>query len=156
MLTLGDKQFRCALGKNGVSTNKIEGDGATPAGTFQIREVFYRADRAPKPESVFRTTSLKPEDGWCDAPEDPNYNRRVTLPYPAHAENLWREDEIYDVIAVLGYNDNPPIPGKGSAIFMHVARVDYSPTEGCVALALADIFAVLREADRETKLDVGP
>jgi len=154
VLTLGDKQFKCALGKSGVSANKREGDGATPIGCFPIRKVFYRADRITKPESPFETVALKPEDGWCDAPDDPNYNEEVVMPYQASAENLWREDEVYDVIVALGYNDKPPIPGKGSAIFMHVARPTYSPTAGCIALALPDLLTVLKNSSADTQVCV--
>jgi len=153
-LTLGNKQFKCVLGKGGISADKKEGDGATPLGCFPIRKVFYRADRVAKPESSFETVVLKPEDGWCDAPDDPNYNKEVVMPYSASAENLWREDEVYDVIVVLGYNDKPPIPGKGSAIFMHVARPTYSPTAGCIALALPDLLEILKNAQTDSQVCV--
>jgi len=86
---------------------------------------------------------IAPDDGWCDAPGDPNYNRRITFPFAASAEHLWREDRVYDVVVVLGYNDDPPVPGKGSAIFLHLARPGYTPTEGCVALGEADMEAFL-------------
>lgn len=154
VLKLGDKQFKCALGQNGVSVNKKEGDGTTPAGNLPIRKVFYRADRVQKPESQFETVALKPEDGWCDALDNPKYNQEVTMPYPASAENLWREDEVYDVIVVLGWNDNPPVPGKGSAIFIHVARPTYSPTAGCIALALPDLLEVLKNLSTDSKVTV--
>lgn len=86
---------------------------------------------------------LRPTDGWCDAPQDRNYNRRVVRPYPASAERLWREDGLYDVVVVLGCNDVPRVRGRGSAIFLHVARPGYAPTEGCVAIALPDLVRVL-------------
>ena len=84
--------------------------------------------------------SLAPADGWCETPGDPGYNRPVRLPHRAAAESMWREDALYDVVVVVGYNDDPVVPGKGSAIFLHVARSDYGPTEGCVALSRADIL----------------
>lgn len=142
-LLAGGKSFRCALGATGVTTTKREGDKATPAGRFPIRRVFYRADRMAPPPTALPVTPIGPEDGWCDDPADPRYNRRVPLPYPASHETLWREDRVYDIVVELGYNDDPPVPGRGSAIFMHVARPGYAPTEGCVALALADLEAVL-------------
>jgi L,D-peptidoglycan transpeptidase YkuD (ErfK/YbiS/YcfS/YnhG family) len=89
---------------------------------------------------------LRPEDGWCDAPEDPLYNRPAPLPYPASAERLWREDSLYDLILVLGHNDDPPVPYLGSAIFLHLAHEDFRPTEGCVALCQDDVLAVLAAA----------
>jgi L,D-peptidoglycan transpeptidase YkuD (ErfK/YbiS/YcfS/YnhG family) len=90
--------------------------------------------------------AITPEDGWCDAPADPNYNRPVSHPYPASAERMWREDEIYDLVAVLGHNDDPVVPDLGSAIFLHLARPDYAPTEGCVALARPHLEALLAQA----------
>jgi len=144
------KEFRCSIGKGGISTGKKEGDGATPAGCFPIRKIFYRSDRIPKPDSVFPVHELRPEDGWCDDPKDKNYNRHVKMPYPASAENMWREDDLYDVIAVLGYNDDPPVPGKGSAIFMHVSRENYSPTNGCTALNFNDLLEILKNIDKNT------
>jgi L,D-peptidoglycan transpeptidase YkuD (ErfK/YbiS/YcfS/YnhG family) len=142
------REFRCALGKSGVAAMgaKREGDGATPAGLWPLRRLFYRPDRLSAPRTRLPTAALKPADGWCDAPGDPTYNQLVTLPYPASAEHLWRDDDVYDLIVVLGYNDAPVVPGRGSAIFLHVARPDYSPTEGCVALARADLLEVLVDA----------
>jgi len=146
--------MRCALGRAGVSATKQEGDGATPLGRFAIRCLFFRADRLARPETRLRARAILREDGWCDAPDDAEYNRRVTLPYPASAENLWREDSLYDLIVPLGYNDAPIVPGKGSAIFLHLATPDLSPTAGCVALARADLLRVLAEADRQSQVIV--
>jgi L,D-peptidoglycan transpeptidase YkuD (ErfK/YbiS/YcfS/YnhG family) len=135
---------RCALGWGGVTRRKREGDGATPVGTWPMRCLFYRADRA-RPQTRLPTSEICPEDGWCDDPTDPAYNRAVKLPYPGRHEHLWREDEIYDFIVVLGYNDDPVLPGLGSAIFLHVARPDFSATEGCVALARSDLERFLTQ-----------
>jgi L,D-peptidoglycan transpeptidase YkuD (ErfK/YbiS/YcfS/YnhG family) len=97
---------------------------------------------------------LKESDGWCDAPADPQYNRLVQLPYPASAESLWRSDHLYDIIAVLGYNDDPVVPGRGSAIFLHVARANYGPTAGCVAFAKENLIEILARATRSTRVIV--
>lgn len=136
---------RCALGRGGViaAADKREGDGASPAGVWPIRKVFFRG-RLPK--SSLPRHALRPEDGWCDAPEDPCYNRPVRHPYPASAERLWRDDGLYDRIVVLGHNDDPVVPGLGSAIFLHIAREGYAPTEGCVALSAEDLEAFLARA----------
>jgi L,D-peptidoglycan transpeptidase YkuD (ErfK/YbiS/YcfS/YnhG family) len=150
----GEEDFPCAVGRGGVVDRKTEGDGATPAGCWPLRQVLFRADRLNAPRSDLPTQALTPHDGWCDDPADPGYNRAVTLPYGARHERLWRDDRIYDVIAVLGYNDDPPRPGAGSAIFLHVARAGYEPTEGCVALALADLLLVLGEASTESRVCV--
>lgn len=144
--TLSSKNgiVKCALGKNGVSASKHEGDGTTPAGAFPIREVWYRADRLPKPETVLPCHAITPTDGWADDPQGPHYNQHLTLPSSERHEDLWREDGIYDVFAVIGYNDAPAKPGLGSAIFLHIAREGYPPTDGCVAVALSDLLAILR------------
>lgn len=141
-------RVRCALGKTGVvpASEKKEGDGATPVGVWPIRRVLYRPDKLPKPATSLEVAPIKPDDGWCDAPADPNYNRPVKLPYPASHERMWRNDDLYDLVVVLGYNDAPVVPGKGSAIFLHVARPDWGPTAGCVALAKADLLSLLKLA----------
>ena len=153
-LVIGGKRFRCALGKTGITQSKREGDNATPAGTFPLRRVLYRPDRTSLPKTNLPVSPLAPNDGWCDAAGDPRYNEQVTLPYPASHEKLWRDDHVYDVIVVLGYNDAPPIAGRGSAIFMHVARDGYAPTEGCVALAFPDLEAVLAQCRPDDTLTV--
>ena len=140
------REMRAALGKGGISREKHEGDHATPVGVFLLREVLYRPDRLSAPKTSLPLRPLSLVDGWCDAPGDPRYNRRVTLPYAASAEQLWRGDRLYDVLVPLGYNDDPVVPGRGSAIFLHVARPDFAGTEGCVALALEDLISVLVEA----------
>lgn len=150
------RRFRCAIGPAGPRRDKREGDGATPVGRFVFRQVLYRPDRVPAPQTRLPVRALSPEDGWCDDPADPQYNRPVRLPYPARHERLWLEEAVYDVIVVIGHNDDPPVPGKGSAVFLHVARPDYGPTEGCVALALDDLLSVLAEAGPEDGVLVEP
>jgi L,D-peptidoglycan transpeptidase YkuD (ErfK/YbiS/YcfS/YnhG family) len=126
---------RAAVGRAGVSANKREGDGATPAGTFPLISAFFRADRLPPPVSRLPLRVLSPSDAWVDDPADRNYNRLVPLPYSGHAEPMWLDDAVYDLLVVIGYNMDPVIAGAGSAIFMHVARPDFSPTAGCIAVA---------------------
>lgn len=152
ILTWNEKQYRCSIGTGGVSSNKIEGDGATPIGCFQLREVLYRADRVSRPITVLSVSPIKEQDGWCDDTTVPFYNAKIVLPNSAHHEILWREDEIYNIIVPLGYNDAPAVPGKGSAIFMHLARPGYTPTEGCIALSLADLLEILKEISSETQI----
>lgn len=125
--------------------DKREGDGATPIGSFPLRRVLYRPDRLAPPETALPAAPLSPHDGWCDDPGHPSYNQQVCLPFDGRCERLWRKDHVYDVIVVLGYNDNPVIAGKGSAIFLHVAKPDFAPTEGCVALSQADLLSVLAQ-----------
>jgi L,D-peptidoglycan transpeptidase YkuD (ErfK/YbiS/YcfS/YnhG family) len=143
---------RTAIGPGGIAVKDGEGDGITPRGTFAVREVFYRADHIARPNTVLPLRAIAQDDGWCDAPGDPNYNRLVKLPYPSSAETLWRDDALYDLVAVLGYNDDPVTPGKGSAIFLHLARPDYAPTQGCVALGYADALAAIEQLGPADKI----
>ena len=142
---LPGRRTACALGRSGVifAQDKREGDGASPLGLWPLRRVLYRPDRLAPPRTRLPIQALAPDDGWCDAPGDPAYILPVKRPYPASAETLWREDGLYDLIVVLGHNDSPPVSGLGSAIFLHLAREGYAPTEGCVALDRSDLEAVL-------------
>ena len=154
VLDWGAAVRRCAIGRCGIALKHHEGDGVTPIGVWPLRRVFYRADRLAAPETVLPLQALSPTDGWCDAPTDPNYNRLVPLPYDASHENLWRQDRLYDIVVVIGFNDDPVVAGKGSAIFLHVARESYAPTEGCVALALPDLLDVLRVATSDSNVHI--
>ncbi|WBV42977.1 L,D-transpeptidase [Pseudoroseomonas cervicalis] len=135
--------WRCALGKGGVRSDKAEGDGATPLGLLPLRRVLYRADRGPAPACGVPVEPIGREDGWCDDPADAAYNTRIRLPHSARHEELWRQDAVYDIIGVLGWNDQPVVRGRGSAIFLHLARPAYAPTEGCIALEPGDLRALL-------------
>lgn len=146
--------LRCALGAGGLSGHKAEGDRTTPIGRFPLRTVFYRADRLAPPSTVLPLRAIATDDGWCDDPADPMYNRHVKLPYDARCETLCRDDAVYDVVVALGYNDAPVLPGRGSAIFLHLARADFAATLGCVALRLPDLLSVLAECPAETMLCV--
>ncbi len=148
-IQLNGRSLRCALGKAGViaAADKREGDNRSPVGVWTIREVLYRPDVYPEgPITALPIKAMAPDDGWCDAPDDPAYNRPVKLPYPASAERMWRDDQVYDLVGLLAHNDDPPVPGMGSAIFLHLAREGYPGTEGCVALARADLEALLAAA----------
>jgi L,D-peptidoglycan transpeptidase YkuD (ErfK/YbiS/YcfS/YnhG family) len=149
-------RYRCALGRSGARVDKREGDGATPVGCFVFRRVLYRADRLPAPRTHLPVAPIAPDDGWCDDPADPLYNKPVRLPYPASHERMWRDDGIYDLVVVIGHNDDPVRPGLGSAVFLHLARADYGPTEGCVALVLPDLLDVLRVVAPADRLCVRP
>jgi L,D-peptidoglycan transpeptidase YkuD (ErfK/YbiS/YcfS/YnhG family) len=152
--TWAGERLRCALGRSGVTRQKREGDGATPVGAFFMRRLLYRADLCPAPPTGLQTAPIGLDDGWCDDPRDPAYNRPVTFPCGASAERLWRDDRIYDLIVPLGYNDEPVVPGAGSAIFLHLARPGYEPTLGCVALAAADLMRVLAAAGPTSRVVV--
>ena len=148
------KTYDCAIGKGGFSSHKKEGDGATPLGRFPLRQCFYRADKVGMPKTGLPVFPVTEHDGWSDDPADPAYNSQVSLPYSYSHERLWRDDNVYDVIVPLGYNDAPPEAGLGSAIFMHVAKPGYEPTEGCVALALPDLLEILEGVDTTSIIEI--
>ncbi len=154
ILRFEDREFPCALGHNGVRTAKREGDGATPIGTFVLRRVFYRPDRLAQPTSGLPVRALTPGDGWCDDPGHGDYNRLITLPFEGSHEALWREDNFYDVIVAIGYNDDPPRASLGSAIFIHCAARDLAPTHGCVALACNDLLELLPRLAPDLSLQI--
>jgi L,D-peptidoglycan transpeptidase YkuD (ErfK/YbiS/YcfS/YnhG family) len=141
-LTWPGGSARAVCGHGGVRADKREGDGASPQGIFPLVASYYRPDRIAPPRTGLKLTALCPQHGWVDDPGDPLYNRPVLLPYPARHEFMWREDGLYDIVVVIGYNTDPPIAGLGSAIFLHVARPDFAPTEGCIAIE-RDVLAGL-------------
>jgi L,D-peptidoglycan transpeptidase YkuD (ErfK/YbiS/YcfS/YnhG family) len=145
---------KAALGRSGVRALKREGDGGTPLGSFPIRQALYRADHVRRPLTLLPVHAIRATDGWCDDPLDRNYNRLVRLPAQRSAEGLKRADRLYDLVLVLGYNDRPRVRGKGSAIFLHLARPGYPPTEGCIALSRRDLLALLAEIRRGTAIVV--
>ncbi|MCV0368507.1 L,D-peptidoglycan transpeptidase YkuD, ErfK/YbiS/YcfS/YnhG family [Filomicrobium insigne] len=150
------RQFPCALGRSGLSSIKMEGDGATPIGRWALRRAYYRADRIQRPITGLPLQAIRPTDGWCDAPCDPNYNRPVSHPYRASAERLWRHDHLYDLIIVVGYNDVQRSRRRGSAIFIHVATPDFAPTEGCIALRRNDLIQLVGMMRPGQDLHIGP
>jgi len=147
----------CALGKKGLvaAADGREGDEKTPMGSFAFRQVFYRPDREEAPFTKLPVRPLNPSLGWCDAPNSPHYNKLVQLPMGESHEKLWREDALYDLILVLGHNDAPVVPGLGSCIFVHVARKDFSPTMGCVALDVRALRYLLRLLKNGDILEIG-
>jgi L,D-peptidoglycan transpeptidase YkuD (ErfK/YbiS/YcfS/YnhG family) len=145
-LTWPGGSARAACGRGGVSADKHEGDGASPEGAYPLVAAYYRPDRIAPPATGLELRALCPEQGWIDDPGDPLYNRPVLLPYKARHERMWREDGLYDLVVVIGYNIDPPVPKRGSAIFLHVARPDFAPTEGCIAVepdVLAELLSLI-------------
>ena len=155
-LVFQNQTYRCALGRAGIvpAVQKCEGDGATPAGTYPLREIWFRPDRSALPPLNFPTREITPTDGWCDAPDQPHYNQHVKLPFTASHENLWRADHRYDIIIVLGHNDDPSVPGRGSCIFWHIAEENYAPTAGCIATTADDLLAILAQLLAGTQMHI--
>ncbi|MFD1952489.1 L,D-transpeptidase [Sphingomonas arantia] len=151
-LTAGGRTIACTIGRSGAcdASTKREGDGCTPRGTWPVRAALLRSDRVSLPAGITLPWRwIAAQDGWSDDVRDPAYNRPVTHPHRFSAERLWRDDGLYDVIVVLGHNDAPPIPGLGSAIFLHCRNADH-PTEGCVAIdrdELLRLLPTLRQGD---------
>lgn len=136
---------RVALGRSGIRALKREGDGGTPLGRLPIRKLLYRADRVTRPRTALPVRVIRDHDGWCEDPADRNYNRLVKLSPRSSVDRLRRTDHLYDLVLVLGYNDRPRVRGKGSAIFVHLARPGYAPTAGCIALSRRDLSALLAQ-----------
>lgn len=153
-LVAGRTVLPCALGRAGIGAVKREGDGRSPRGAFRLRGGFYRPDHfGARPLTGLPLRASREGDGWCDDPRHPRYNRPIPLPAPGiSAERLWREDGLYDLVIDLDYNRGPICKGRGSAIFLHVARPGFLPTEGCVALARADLVRLLRRLGPRTRL----
>lgn len=153
ILRAGARTLRCALGRSGIAADKREGDGATPLAAMRILDGYVRDRRFARISGL----TLRPVPaglGWCDAPGDRNYNRPVRLPYRASAETMRRADRLYDAVVVLDWNLRPRARGRGSAIFLHVAREGYAPTEGCVAISPRDMTWLLPRLSRGTVLKV--
>ena len=155
-LEIGGQVFDCTLGRAGVvqASEKKEGDGKTPLGKFPLRQLLYRADRVPRPETGLRVEILTPETGWCEDPAHADYNRKIALPHPSVHDRMTREDHLYDYTVVIGYNDAPVQAGKGSAIFLHLARPDRGPTAGCVGLRSEDMLQVLKRCDGSSHIEI--
>jgi len=165
-LSFMGKTYRCAVGKNGFALNKKEGDGCTPLGMFNLRECWFRADKMVAPETNLPINIICENDGWCDDPASEDYNRHIKMagaklsPFEIRQgegfsfEKLHRNDHIYDLIIPIGYNDNPPVMGKGSAIFLHLAHDDYRGTEGCVALAQQDLLDIIPFLSITTQIEI--
>lgn len=144
----------CALGRAGTSAHKREGDGATPVGVFHLKAILYRPDRIRHPHAGLPVAAITPGSGWCDDPHHRAYNQPVTLPFDASHEQLWRDDRLYDIVVVIDYNLVRPVPGLGSAIFLHLARDDLAPTAGCVAVSLRTMQHLLPRLDERTVLHI--
>jgi len=152
----GGLAARCTFGRSGVLRGKREGDSGSPAGVWPLRRALFRPDRESSPSTQLALAPIAPDDGWCDDPADTAYNRPVKLPYPASAERMWREDRLYDLVIVLGHNDDPVIAGAGSAVFLHLARSDWGHTEGCIGVDRSDLLVLLAAAKPGDALEIRP
>jgi L,D-peptidoglycan transpeptidase YkuD (ErfK/YbiS/YcfS/YnhG family) len=144
-----------ALGRGGIRANKREGDGATPKGIFRPRRLWWRADRHPRPMTFLPVRAIAPEDAWCEDPRSRHYNQPVRLGSDREGDRLKRDDHLYDFIIEIDHNSSPRIKGHGSAVFLHLARTNFSPTAGCVSMTKPAMLRLLRRLGPSTKIVIG-
>ena len=154
ILEVDEFQFRCCIGKNGLKKEKSEGDKSTPKGLFKLKKIYYRADRIKNLKSKFKQIIIKKNMGWCDDPYSNYYNKIVNYPFKYSSEKLWRKENVYDIIIVIDYNLNPVVKNKGSAIFLHIAKRKYRPTNGCIAISKNNIKLLASKINKKTKIKI--
>ena len=151
-LYLNKYKIKCAVGKRGITSKKVEGDNKTPRGTFKFKSVFYRKDRMPNLKSLLKKVIIKKNMGWCNDLNSKFYNKLIKFPFIYKAEKLWLKNNTYDMVLILNYNFKPIIKKKGSAIFLHVAKKNYRSTLGCLAISKKDMLFLITRINKRTKL----
>jgi L,D-peptidoglycan transpeptidase YkuD (ErfK/YbiS/YcfS/YnhG family) len=153
-LTAGPLALPVALGRGGVRANKREGDGGTPLGVFRPKRVWWRGDRHTRPLTHLPVRRIRPDDGWCEDPSDRHYNQPVRVPPGSKADRLARTDALYDFIVEIDHNTRPRVAGRGSAVFIHIARPGFAPTAGCIALDVRTLRHLLARLGKRTRIVV--
>ena len=153
-LVYNNYKVKCSIGKRGIGVKKREGDLITPKGSFKIKEILYRADKIKNLKSKLQKKIINKKMGWCDDPRSNKYNKLIKLPFKFGYEKLYRTENIYDLILVLNFNMNPVKKNKGSAIFIHVAKRNYSATKGCVAVKKKDLRMLIKKINKNTKVKI--
>jgi L,D-peptidoglycan transpeptidase YkuD (ErfK/YbiS/YcfS/YnhG family) len=151
-LTAGGQTVPVALGRGGIRANKREGDGGTPRGTFRPRRLWWRADREPRPRTFLPVRAIGPEDAWCEDPSSRHYNQPIRRNREQGGDRLRRDDHLYDFIVEIDHNSSPRVAGRGSAVFLHLARENFSPTAGCVSMTKATMLRLLARLGPKTKI----
>ena len=149
-----DKKYKCSIGYNGLSDNKSEGDGCTPVGTFKINKILFRPDKININRFNLQSEVIEEKDGWCDDIQSDFYNQKIRFPFDYSAEHLYRKDDLYDIVCIIDYNLSPVIKGKGSAIFLHVATDNYSPTQGCVAIKKEGLMKIALNLEKNSLIKI--
>jgi L,D-peptidoglycan transpeptidase YkuD (ErfK/YbiS/YcfS/YnhG family) len=144
-----------ALGRGGIIANKREGDGGTPKGTFRPRQLWWRADRHPRPPTFLPGRAIRPEDAWCEDPHSRHYNQPLRLDLDRGGDRLTRDDHLYDFIVEIDHNTSPRVAGLGSAVFLHLARENFAPTAGCVSMTKSAMLQLLRRLGPQTRIVIG-
>jgi L,D-peptidoglycan transpeptidase YkuD (ErfK/YbiS/YcfS/YnhG family) len=155
LMTAGGQTIPVALGRGGIRANKREGDGGTPKGTFRPLRLWWRADRHPRPRTFLAVRTIGPDDAWCEDPADRRYNRPVKLTSKQQGDRLRRDDHLYDFIVEIDHNTHPRIAGRGSAVFLHLARENFSPTAGCVSMTRGAMLRLLARLGPRTRIVIG-
>ncbi len=155
VLRAGPLALPVALGRTGIRANKREGDGATPRGRFRLKRLWWRADRHPRPMTYLPVRRIRPDDGWCEDPASRCYNQPLKVPKGSAADRLARSDQLYDFIIEIDHNTRPRIAGRGSAVFIHIARPGFRPTAGCVALEINTLRRLLSRLGPRTRIAIG-
>jgi len=153
-LQIDEFKFKCCIGKKGSTYNKKEGDKKTPKGTFKIENLYFREDRVKNLKSRLKMTAIKDYMGWCDDPKSDKYNKLIRFPFNYSAEKLYRRENIYDILLVLNFNMNPIKKNKGSAIFIHVAKKSFQPTQGCIALNKSELIKLVKSIKKNTVVKI--
>jgi L,D-peptidoglycan transpeptidase YkuD (ErfK/YbiS/YcfS/YnhG family) len=154
-LTVDRQTIPVALGRGGIKVNKREGDGGTPRGNFRPQQLWWRADRHPRPRTALPVRAIRPEDGWCEDPRSRHYNRPIRLGGSKDGDRLRRDDQLYDFIIEIDHNTAPRIAGRGSAVFLHLARADFSPTAGCISMTKSAMLRLLERIGPQTRIIIG-
>ena len=154
-LTVDGQTVPVALGRGGITANKWEGDGGTPKGTFRPRQLWWRADRHPRPRTLLPVRAIRPDDAWCEDPLSRHYNQPIRLERDRSGDRLRRDDHLYDFIVEIDHNTSPRIAGRGSAVFLHLARPDFSPTAGCVSMTESAMLRLLERLGPQTRIVLG-
>jgi L,D-peptidoglycan transpeptidase YkuD (ErfK/YbiS/YcfS/YnhG family) len=154
VLLAGRLSIPVVLGRGGIRANKFEGDGGTPRGRFRLVRLWWRGDRHPRPPTLLPARRITPDIAWCEDTTDRRYNRPIRRSANEPGDRLWREDHLYDFIVEIDHNTRPRVAGRGSAVFIHVARPNRGPTAGCVALQSNELRRLLASVGPRTRLEV--
>jgi L,D-peptidoglycan transpeptidase YkuD (ErfK/YbiS/YcfS/YnhG family) len=154
LLLTGGRAIPVVLGRAGIAANKREGDGATPRGRFQLTRLWWRADRGPRPATLLPIRRIAPDLAWSEDPGDRRYNRPFRRSADEPGDRLWRDDRLYDLIVEIDHNTRPRVAGRGSAVFLHIARPDRSPTAGCVAFGANELRRLLGRLGPRTRIEI--
>ena len=152
-LKIDEFSFKCCIGKKGLKAEKVEGDLATPKGTYLLKKLYYRSDKFKKIKTSLPKIKIRKNMGWCNDPKNRFYNSLIKIRKKVKHEKMYRKDRKYDLVIAIDYNLKKPIPFKGSAVFIHLTQ-NYKPTAGCIALSKNDMLVLLKIINKKTKINI--